>query len=550
MASEAKLFVRSHVARDLLQNAALFKTDKLAVWEYVSNSLQYVDPGTNPVVRVLLDSKNKRITVSDNGRGMDLTDLQNFFVMHGENVDRKLGRAGRGRFGTGKSAAFGIGNLLRITTVRHGKRSKVELSRADIDAMTSEDAIPVKIAEAEVRTTEPNGTKLEIEGVHLRAFDQAGIIKYIERHLAHWPKNTAVFVNNHECEYAEPPVSEEFRFRPDEPLRGRLGDIELVIKVSKIPLEDDLRGVSIFSQGVWHETTLAGNEGRDMVQYLFGEVDVPALEADQSPIPPFDLSRSMRLNRENALVQAVYAFVGEKIDHVRRELTERDKKRKGLEDQKRLAREASEIARVINEDFEEYRKRLQRAKATGKGADDLGKAELGGGDDPEDLLFGKELPAKKIEDTGGPGSPGGPGPDGPGGEPRTLDPAVEPGNETDEKLGKPGGGRGAKPRPRGGFDVAFDRLGEASYRAHYSSEKRLIHVNLDHPQIAAALESSGVDDPVFRRLAYEVAFAEYAIALAQELASRDEYLDPTDPIVDIRDTLNRVARKGARLYAA
>ena len=54
MASEAKLFVRSHVARDLLQNAALFKTDKLAVWEYVSNSLQYVDPGTNPVVRVLL----------------------------------------------------------------------------------------------------------------------------------------------------------------------------------------------------------------------------------------------------------------------------------------------------------------------------------------------------------------------------------------------------------------------------------------------------------------------------------------------------------------
>ncbi|MGC1650972.1 MAG: hypothetical protein WA741_34535 [Candidatus Sulfotelmatobacter sp.] len=31
------LEVRSHVARDLLQNAALFKTDKLVVWEYVSN---------------------------------------------------------------------------------------------------------------------------------------------------------------------------------------------------------------------------------------------------------------------------------------------------------------------------------------------------------------------------------------------------------------------------------------------------------------------------------------------------------------------------------
>jgi len=58
-----------------------------------------------------------------------------------------------------------------------------------------------------------------------------------------------------------------------------------------------------------------------------------------------------------------------------------------------------------------------------------------------------------------------------------------------------------------------------------------------------------VEDAVFRRLAYEVAFAEYAVALASELASRDEYLDPSDPIVDIRDTLNRLARKAARLYA-
>ena len=46
--SSDQLFVKSHVARDLLQNAALFKTDKLVIWEYVSNGLQYIDPGTNP----------------------------------------------------------------------------------------------------------------------------------------------------------------------------------------------------------------------------------------------------------------------------------------------------------------------------------------------------------------------------------------------------------------------------------------------------------------------------------------------------------------------
>jgi HSP90 family molecular chaperone len=107
--SSKTIFVKSHVSRDLLQNAALFKTDKLVIWEYVANGLQYVDPGTNPTVYVKLDSKARRIRISDNGRGMTLEGLQNFFVMHGENLDRKSGAPGRGRFGTGKSAAFGIG---------------------------------------------------------------------------------------------------------------------------------------------------------------------------------------------------------------------------------------------------------------------------------------------------------------------------------------------------------------------------------------------------------------------------------------------------------
>ena len=142
--------VRSHVARDLLQNAALFKTDKLVVWEYVSNSLQYVDPGVNPVVEVKLDSKAKKITIADNGRGMDWEGLRNFFVMHGENLDRKLGHAGRGRFGTGKAAAFGIGDLLRVTTIRDRKRSKVELHRPEVERDKLGEPIPVKIIEQDV----------------------------------------------------------------------------------------------------------------------------------------------------------------------------------------------------------------------------------------------------------------------------------------------------------------------------------------------------------------------------------------------------------------
>src|SRR5438093_6772482 len=144
-----QIYVKSYVARDLLQNAALFKTDKLVVWEYVANGLQYSNPGTNPVVKVTLDSKTKRIAVQDNGRGMDWSGLHNFFVMHGENLDRREGRIGRGMFGTGKSAAFGVADLLRITTVRSGKRSKVELKLSEIEKMKSDDPISVTVLEKE-----------------------------------------------------------------------------------------------------------------------------------------------------------------------------------------------------------------------------------------------------------------------------------------------------------------------------------------------------------------------------------------------------------------
>ena len=69
MISSAQLFVKSHVARDLLQNAGLFKTDKLVIWEYVANGLQYISPANNPEVRVTLDNKKKRVSIKENGRG-------------------------------------------------------------------------------------------------------------------------------------------------------------------------------------------------------------------------------------------------------------------------------------------------------------------------------------------------------------------------------------------------------------------------------------------------------------------------------------------------
>jgi len=54
-------------------------------------------------------------------------------------------------------AAFGIAELLRITSVRNGKRSTVELQRTNIDKRTSEDPIPWRPWREKFRQSSGNG---------------------------------------------------------------------------------------------------------------------------------------------------------------------------------------------------------------------------------------------------------------------------------------------------------------------------------------------------------------------------------------------------------
>lgn len=123
-------------------------------------------------------------------------------------------------------------------------------------------------------------------------------------------------------------------------------------------------------------------------------------------------------------------------------------------------------------------------------------------------------------------------------------------DENGKSHGDPVGGEGKRKRPRGGFSVEFRDMGQDMPRASYVSAERTIYVNLDHPQILAAKGTGDIDDPVFRRLAYEVAFSEYAIALAIEMDNNGEFIEPSDAMVEIRETLNRMARRAAALYAS
>jgi hypothetical protein len=541
--NETALKVTSHVGRDLLQSARLFRYEHAVVWEYVSNGLQYKDIGTKPIVSVKIDVRACKIQISDNGRGMLIKDLQHYFQMHGENLERKQGRPGRGYFGTGKSAAFGIANQLTITTVRNGLMSKVRLTKKDIEAFPDGDEIPVKILEKEIKTSAANGTLVEVEDIFLKKIDIPSVVRHIERHIAHWPDAT-VIVNNRECEFSEPDINREVKVvTKGTEYEKLLGDTVLSIKIAKSAIEDDdLRGIAILSDGIWHETTLAGCERKPFAEYLFGSIDVPALGRAQSEPPPFDMSRSMKLNRSNEIVAEIIRFVGVNLEIVRKEIERLDRERRQSEEQKRLQKQGSKIAELINNHFKEWRAKLKSTMAKAGVGKDLLPADERDDADEKAAVFGDELLGIIIGNERGENGPFPPVPvPGPG----PFVPRVKVDDNSQDKVAKPDTGT-TKKSISGGFNVTFDNIGIHEKRAKYDKDTRTIYINLDHPRIAVELKGEvgqlSVDDRHFLRMAYEIAFTEYAIVLAQELSGVQYYFDPQDALVDVRQTLDDLSK--------
>lgn len=542
-----ELVVTSHVGRDLLASAAVFKNEAVAVWEYVVNSLQYVKRGVSPRVQVRVQPKERRIVIMDNGRGMTSEDLQHYFTMHGENPERIAGRPGRGKFGTGKSAAFGIANHLRIDTTRGGLRNVVSLSRDMIESSSGEE-IPVEWEVRNEASSADQGTTIVIGDIALGRVRTAPVIEYIERHLqAFRAIEPEVAVNNHVCTYREPEIDTVHEFFPTSKQAEMLGNAKLIVKVARAPLPDTEQGIVVTS-GVGNLVGIerGGIQAKEFGSYLFGEIDVPTIETHGTKLAPYDASRSLQLNPEHPVVAVLVGFIGSRLESVRRELVARAQEARKSEQARRLLVEADRIAEILNEDYRRQKERLQNIRAASSRREGSTDANFG------DSEVGGDLPIQWIQGTEEPGDveESGKGGKGRGGVARKAPDITPLGSRNEEGSSSvdPAGGQGGKRRPRGGFQVDYQNLGEAEYRSRYDSATLTILINLDHSVVAAALADGKIEDPTFRRLSYEIAFSEYAMALGYEMLKQDPNMSGDDLLYEVRATLNRVAASATALY--
>lgn len=544
--------MESNVARDVLSTAGSFGSLPKVIAEYVTNSIDARDNGQQVKVRI---SKRRyggatRIVISDDARGMDDVDLRRFFTMHAENEDRRRGRTTRGRFGTGKAAAFGIGSSLQIETRRNGRKWVVRLEKGELEAAVSERRKPAPtVTEEGVPTTEANGTDIIIDGIERNVYEPR-IAGELRRRLGRQLGVHSVALFNTRVHTEEPRTArtwEPFR-SAGEAVAAVIGDdVVCQIKAASTAVDDAIRGIIITA----NDFPVAQLEASgDYAARIFGHCDVPALERDDSTPGPYTDTRDLTLNEENRTSGPLATWLRECLDAVVRDLAAEERERRLRARDEALRRAASKMEAVLNRHYQgEFRRARARTGDVGTRPTSVNADPLGELVQPNpDGVAGYEV------------LPGEPRPDAESHTEREGD----AGQPTAETAGRPrerdpfGEGRGDPVSPEeeqtrrrrrtGGFKIDWENAGVEAPRSNYLWSELTILINLDHPEIAAAY-AEGDSSPLFRMLVFEAAAQEYCYATAYQQLEEDPSMDGSDTVQYVRRTIDYLTRDIADVVA-
>ena len=174
MSNEFKL--EYHAATIQHLGIGLYKQLPQAIAELISNSWD----ADSRNVEININYTDMVITVTDDGNGMSANELNNNFLTIARNRRlsdsekdgvsglSKSGRKVTGKKGLGKLALFGIANTVIIDSIQNRKKNSFMLNYSAIQESSSNIYHPQTIC-YEQDTLEPNGTKITIQDITLKA---------------------------------------------------------------------------------------------------------------------------------------------------------------------------------------------------------------------------------------------------------------------------------------------------------------------------------------------------------------------------------------------
>lgn len=538
--------LRGNLAKSFLQMAEQFSEPATAIWEYVVNSIEYRERLDGCIVNVTI-TKNE-VIISDNGSGMDDEVLYSFFTLSGENLARNKKQKSvlkRGKFGTGKSAAFGIADELEVDTIKDGIRNSYKIDRKTIQSVSqNSDSIPLEELIRNEKTKQQNGTKIIIRNLNTK-IDLNRLIRKIEAEIASLRGNDIkIAVNSQLCEIKDLDIESEFVFQSEGKVKDRYGDFELKIQVSRTPLEKYDRGINILCDKNKIGIEDCGISTQEFGNFITGEVDVPDLENPINNIAPFNQTRNLSLNPEHIGVKELILFMGPKLEIVRKKIADKKNEERNSIQNKKLSQITNDLSNKFNDSWNEMKRKLDviREGSNAKNAfanifEPGDEGEIDGYIDGEGNYVSK-LDELRIGDLNENSS-------------SVEDPQeIFKEDENSKDTGKKESGNKRKKRSSG-FLVKHENLGESSHKSIWRKEELSIVINLDHPCTDACLKScrGDVENQEFKRFLFETASREFEHAFAQEMISENDGQYPAeDVLTEMRYHYDQVIRTIGREF--
>lgn len=530
---------KANLGRAVLQLSDMFSDPSLALWEYISNSIQYREKLDGLKVTVLIN-KNE-VEISDNSDGMDETILQSFFTYAGENLARKGRQVSwhhRGKNGTGKLAAFGIANILEVETVKDGYKNKYRLTRKSIE-QNPEDSqeIPIEAIVHQEKTLEKNGTKIFIKDLK-KEIDSKRIVRKIEREISPYRTYDAKFlVNSVLCEFKQPEIDKTYNFESEGPIKQRYGQFNLQVVVTRHPLDSQDKGIKIMCDKAIVGIEDYGVSKQRYGNYITGEVDIPDLEKPIDNIMPFDQSRRQVLNNEHEGVRELMFFVAPKLEKVRKDLEESKTEEENSAQNKKLKKITDDLSSEINKEWNNIKRKIEgvRIGSNSNLFSEILTPNSEGNEEP--IIEGDGISVAFLEEirSGESVSKNKQGKD---------SQKIFNEDEKSDLQGKKTQGKKKKIN-KGGFSIVTEGLGENEHKSLYNSEEAKIIINLDHPTTKDCLRScdNDVENESFKRYIFESVCREFEHAFAQELISDQINYAVSDVLSDMRFHYDAVVRR-------
>jgi uncharacterized protein (TIGR02391 family) len=266
----------------------MYSTLPPALAEIISNAY---DADASEVVVEFLEQNGTptAITITDNGIGMSLHDIQTKFLVIGRNrrqIDGdkpsvKFKRLPTGKKGLGKLALFGIAKSIAVDTIQNNLRNRFHLNYEDL--LASNEVYNPKIDITDRKTTSDSKTIIQLNELKRRSsFDLEAIADSLAR----------IFI-----------VDSNFQIK----LKDNKG--------REIIISDERRYGKIEQQFTWSEDDLILNDSP-----YFGKVKV-FLTTGKTPIPPASGLRGIALFSRGKLVNAPEYFSDSTSSHFYQYLT-------------------------------------------------------------------------------------------------------------------------------------------------------------------------------------------------------------------------------------